>query len=295
VPISVAAVGPNSLEELDRANEGGAQMWGVTHPRGIGAFSSFRTQLPFDRLPVWRELRALSIEEQRRRLADPELVATLIKIADVGPYGEAFGLEARAPEFDCMVVFDAPVPPHRTIADVAAERRVHPVQLMIDLSLQTDMRQLFWQVFGPFDYQRALACLRHPSTVMGFSDSGAHVSQMADASIETYLLAHLVRDRQDLSLEEGVRMLTLEPARMYNLADRGLIREGLVADLNVFDPARVAPAMPEVVHDLPGGAARLSQRSEGIRATIVNGQVLIADNEPTGARPGRLLRRTVPR
>jgi N-acyl-D-aspartate/D-glutamate deacylase len=118
---------------------------------------------------------------------------------------------------------------------------------------------------------------------------------MADASIETYLLAHLVRDRQDLSLEEGVRMLTLEPARMYNLADRGLIREGLVADLNVFDPARVAPAMPEVVHDLPGGAVRLSQRSEGIRATIVNGQVLIADNEPTGARPGRLLRRTVPR
>ena len=67
-----------------------------------------------------------------------------------------------------------------------------------------------------------------------------------------------------------------------------------MADLNVFDPATIAPAMPEVVDDLPGGALRLSQRSEGIRATIVQGDVLIADNEPTGARPGRLLRRAVP-
>jgi N-acyl-D-aspartate/D-glutamate deacylase len=116
---------------------------------------------------------------------------------------------------------------------------------------------------------------------------------MADASIETHLLAYFVRDREDLSLEEAVRMLTLEPARMYNFADRGLVREGLVADLNVFDPARIAPAMPEVIDDLPGGGPRLSQRSVGIRTTLVGGQVLIDDGEATDARRGCLIRRRV--
>jgi N-acyl-D-aspartate/D-glutamate deacylase len=293
VPVSIGAMTRRSLARLDRANAAGARIWGVTHPRGIGAFSSFRTQLPFDRLPEWRDLRALPIDEQRRRLEAPELVARLVRIADDGPYPDAVGGEARPPRFDRMQVFDTAVPPHRTVAEVAAERAVHPVQLMIDLSLQTDMRQLFWQHFEPFDDDEAIQCLRHPTTVMGFSDSGAHVSQMADASIETHLLAYLVRDRQAVSLEEAVRMLTLEPARMYGFSDRGLVREGLVADLNVFDPDRVAPSLPEVVHDLPGGAPRLSQRSVGIEATIVGGEVLISGGEPTDARPGRLLRRRV--
>jgi N-acyl-D-amino-acid deacylase len=87
-----------------------------------------------------------------------------------------------------------------------------------------------------------------------------------------------------------VRMLTLEPAHAYGFSDRGLIREGLAADLNVFDPTSVAPAMPELVHDLPGGAPRLSQRSEGFLATLVAGEVLIEQGEPTQARPGRLVR-----
>lgn len=102
-----------------------------------------------------------------------------------------------------------------------------------------------------------------------------------------------MREREDLTLTEAVRMLTLEPARMCGFSDRGLLREGLVADLNVFDPTRIAPAMPELVNDLPGGAPRFSQRSEGISATIVGGQVLIADGEATETRPGRLLRRRV--
>ena len=293
VPVALGAGSDRSLERIDRANATGARVWGVTHPRGIGAFSSFRSQLPFDRLPEWRELRSRPLEEQRRLLEDPEVVARLVKIADEGPYAEALGGEARAPDFDRMRVFDTALPPHRTVAEVAGEQRVHPVQLMIDLSLRTDMRQLFWQHFNPFDDDMALRCLRHASSVVGFSDSGAHVSQMADASIETYLLAYFVREREDLTLTEAVRMLTLEPARMCGFSDRGLLREGLVADLNVFDPTRIAPAMPELVNDLPGGAPRFSQRSEGIGATIVGGQVLIADGDATEARPGRLLRRRV--
>ena len=88
---------------------------------------------------------------------------------------------------------------------------------------------------------------------MTFSDSGAHLSQIADASIHTHLLGYWVRDRQEFTLEEAVRMLTLAPAMAWGFADRGLLREGMVADLNVFDPERVGPAVPEVVRDLPAG------------------------------------------
>ena len=135
-----------------------------------------------------------------------------------------------------------------------------------------------------------LAVMRHPRTVMTFSDSGAHLSQIADASIHTHLLGHWVRDRQEFSLEEAVRMLTLAPAMAWGFSDRGLLREGMVADLNVFDPETVGPSVPEVVRDLPQGAKRLSQRAEGFKATLVGGEITIADGEATGARPGRLVR-----
>jgi N-acyl-D-aspartate/D-glutamate deacylase len=130
----------------------------------------------------------------------------------------------------------------------------------------------------------------HPHTVMTFSDSGAHVSQILDASIGTHLLGHWVRNQQQIGLEQAVRMLTSVPAAHWGFADRGLVREGMVADLNVFDPDRVGPALAKVVDDLPAGARRLIQRSEGIQATIVAGQPVIVDGEHTGHLPGRLLR-----
>jgi N-acyl-D-aspartate/D-glutamate deacylase len=290
VPIASTAMNAKSLEPLERSVAAGVRTWGLCHPRGIGAFTSFLTQTPFDRLPEWRELRALPIDEQRRQLADPDVVARLVKIADEEPYGEAFGAEARAPEFDRMQVFRSPLPPNPTVAELAAARGVHPVELMIQLALETDLRQLFWQTMTPFDHDSVKRCLAHPDTVLGFSDSGAHVSQMADASIQTHFLAHWVRERGDFTLAEAVRMLTLEPARAYNFSDRGLLREGMVADVNVFDPDTVAPTMPELVYDLPGHARRLVQRSEGFLATLVAGEVLVDRGEATEARPGRLVR-----
>jgi N-acyl-D-aspartate/D-glutamate deacylase len=125
---------------------------------------------------------------------------------------------------------------------------------------------------------------------MTFSDSGAHLSQICDSSIPTHLLGHWTRDRGEFTIEEAVRMLTLAPATAWGFADRGLLREGMLADVNVFDAATVAPAVPEVVTDLPGGGQRLSQRSVGFRATVVAGVPTIVDGEPTGATPGRLVR-----
>ena len=147
--------------------------------------SSFRSQLPFDRLPVWRELRALPLERQRARLAEADLVEKLVRSAHESPYGEAVGGEARPPEFERMRVLDGPVPPNPTVAEAARARGLDPVELMIQLSLETDFRQFFVQTLSPYDPEDIAMILRHPHTVLSFSDSGAHVSQMADASLQT--------------------------------------------------------------------------------------------------------------
>jgi N-acyl-D-aspartate/D-glutamate deacylase len=147
------------------------------------------------------------------------------------------------------------------------------------------------QTIAPFDPERVRTVMKHPRTVMAFSDSGAHVSQMTDCSIYTYLLSHWVRDRGDFTFEEAIREITFAPARAWNLADRGLVREGLVADLNVVDPATVGPLMPRVVHDLPAGERRIEQLASGFAATLVGGRVTFRDGEETGERPGRLIRR----
>jgi N-acyl-D-aspartate/D-glutamate deacylase len=164
------------------------------------------------------------------------------------------------------------------------------VELIITLALETDLKQFFAQTFAPFDAEAVRAAMKHPLTVPTFSDAGAHVSQICDASIHTHLLGHWVRDRGDFTLEEAVRMLTLAPARAWGLHDRGLLLEGMVADVNVFDPDTVAPAMPELVHDLPAGEPRIEQRAVGFLATIVAGQIVHRDGRHTGALPGALLR-----
>ena len=291
VPIAIGATsGGRSLEVLDAAAAAGGRMFGLTHPRGIGSMSSFRSRLPFDTLAQWAPIRALPLEQQRQALADPSVRERLVRSAHEGPYGRAIGAEARKPDFERMRVLDSPLPPNPTVADAARERGIDPVELILDLALETDLTQFFVQTFAPFDPDAVKAAMKHPRTVPTFSDSGAHVSQISDCSIHTHLLGHWVRDRGDFSLEEAVRMLTLAPARAWGFHDRGLLLEGMVADVNVFDPDTVAPAMPVIVHDLPAGEPRIEQRAVGFRATIVAGQVVHRDGRHTGALPGRLLR-----
>ncbi len=128
---------------------------------------------------------------------------------------------------------------------------------MIDLALEKNMDMFFLQPVANEDQDYALELMRHPRTVTTFSDSGAHVSQLMDSSLQTHVLSHWVREKEAFTLEQAVRMLTLVPATLWGFADRGLIREGMAADLVVFDPDTIAAEMPEVVDDLPAGARRL--------------------------------------
>jgi N-acyl-D-aspartate/D-glutamate deacylase len=179
------------------------------------------------------------------------------------------------------------------VSELARQRGATPVDVVIDLSLDADFNQFFTQPFANQDRYAVEGILRHPQTVIAQSDSGAHVSQIMDSSIPTYFLAHWVRERQAFSWERGIAMLTSRPAREFGFSDRGLLREGNVADVVVFDPERVAPRLPYAATDLPAGGTRLVQEAEGIRATVVAGQMLLRDGKFTEARPGRLLRARV--
>ena len=116
-----------------------------------------------------------------------------------------------------------------------------------------------------------------------------------DNSLQTHLLSHWVREKQAFTLEEAVRLITHDTATHWGFYDRGLIREGLAADIVVFDPDTVGARMPEVLADLPAGAKRLKQTSNGILATIVNGKIVLKENVHTGAYPGRILRGSLAR
>src|SRR5581483_1364603 len=254
---------------------------------------SFKTQMPFDRLPVWKELRARPLGEQQARLRDPELRRKLVEASRERDTRKALGTEARQAAYEWIYVLDSVDPPHRSVAEIARERGVDPVEAMIDLALEKDMDRFFFHPIANEDQELALELIKHPQAVVTFSDSGAHVSQLMDSSLQTYLLSHWVRARQALTLEQAVRMLSFVPASYWGFTDRGLIREGLAADFVVFDPDTIAAELPEVVHDLPAGAKRLIQRTRGIAATVVNGEILLRDGKHTGAHPGRLLRGSV--
>jgi N-acyl-D-amino-acid deacylase len=278
------------LALLEETAAAGGRMFAQVHSRALTVVLSFKTTLPFDRLPAWKELRALPLAEQKTRLRDPELRRRLVETARDRDERRAIGAEPRPAAYEWIFVMDTAEGPHRSVADVARERGVDPVEAMIELALERDFDRFFLQPIANENQDDALELMKHPRTVVTFSDSGAHVSQIMDASLQTHVLAHWVRGKQALTLEQAVRMLSFEPAMHWGFADRGLIREGLAADLIVFDPETIGPEMPEVVHDLPAGARRLVQRARGLFATVVNGEVLLRDGKHTGALPGQLLR-----
>jgi N-acyl-D-amino-acid deacylase len=296
------------LDAVDQVVADGGTAIGQVHVRRFENVFGFRTTLPFDRLPLWKAVRSAPLDEQRERLLDPRLRARLVAEAESGDYGEAVGAEVRAPQFGQITIIDGssggvrggrppgtaqPVEP--SVADVARARGVSPVELMIELSLDSRFEQLFRQPISQTSSELILAGLRHPSTVVAASDSGAHISQILDSNIPTYFLSHWVRGEGAFTWAQAIHMLTGAPARVWGLERRGVLGAGAFADVVVFDPAAVGCAAPTVLNDLPDGGPRLAQSATGIDATLVNGQVITSGGQRTGATPGVLLRVQGPR
>ena len=276
---------------LNETAAAGGRMFAQVHSRALNVLLSFKTYTPFDKWDVWKDLRSLPLDAQKAKLKDPALKAQLIASASAEYQGpRVVGAEARPPKWDWVYPMADMAQDHPSMAELAARKGVHPVELMIDLSLEHDFDIYFRQPIANEDQEHVLEMMKHPRSAITFSDSGAHVAQIMDSSLQTHLLSHWVREREAFTLEEAVRQITYNTATLWGLHDRGLIRTGMAADLVVFNPDTIGPRLPEVAHDLPAGAKRLKQTADGIKHTVVNGEVLLTGNEHTGATPGRLLR-----
>ena len=291
---------PNSyryqLDYLDDCVAAGARMFGQTTTKSINAIFSLKSYLMFDGLPAWKELRALPLAEQKRRLGDPAVRQALIayetrmKTRDnVFQGGGAATTDPRRPDYGNLYAMKDVAWEDPTVASLAASSGKHPVEVMIDLMLANE-NQVFVQPLVNEAPDDILAMMRHPWTLTTFSDSGAHVCQEMGSSLQTHMLSYWVRAKQAFTLEQAVRKLTFDNATAWELNDRGLVRTGFAADMVLFDEATIRPSMPTVESDLPGGARRLVQKAEGIAATIVNGAVAFENGEATGATGGVLLR-----
>lgn len=286
----------SQTQHIDESVAAGARIYGQATTRPIIAVFSIKSYLPFDALPLWKRVRALPLDEQKRRFADPEirrqLVAeeALMKPRDhVLQGGGAATTDPKKPDYRNLLAVHGVDWNDPTVEELATARGQHPVETMLDLML-ADENQLFVQPLVNESPEDVLGMLKHPRTLATFSDSGAHVCQEMGSSLQTHLLSYWVRDKQAFTLEEGVRMLTFDNASAWELPDRGLVRTGYAADLVLFDAERIKPRLPTVEQDLPGGARRLVQKADGIVATIVNGVVTMEDGQSTGHFPGQVLK-----
>ncbi len=276
---------------LDETAAAGGRMFAQVHSRGLNNILSFESNLPYDNWDVWKDIRTLPLAEQKARLEDPAIRAKLVEVANqeyTGP--RIVGAELRPPKWDLVYPMDDMVYDKPSMADLAAQKGVDPVELMIDMALEKDLKMFFRTPIANENLDHVLEMMQHPRSVVTFSDSGAHVSQIMDSSLQTHLLSYWVREKKALTLEDAIRQITYNTATVWGLHDRGLLRTGMAADIVIFDPDTIGPRLPEVVHDLPAGAIRLKQTADGIKNTIVNGEVVLTDNEYGGATPGRLLR-----
>jgi N-acyl-D-aspartate/D-glutamate deacylase len=181
----------------------------------------------------------------------------------------------------------------QTIADIANARRRDPLDVMLDLALEEDLQTVFTAQLLNADEEAVGRMLTHPHTLVSLSDAGAHLTFFNDAGFGLHLMGHWARELGIMSMSEAVRRLTSQPALLFGMCGRGVIREGYAADLLLFDPATVARGPKRRVFDLPGGAPRLTTDAVGVHGVWVNGR-LVADGSgllDTAPLAGELLTR----
>ncbi len=272
--------------QFDRMRAG-RDMTAISQVRGSGFMFGLQSRLPVQG-ETWDRLRGLDLAGRLAALEDADTRAALVREARATaatplPIDQVYYLGAgETPDYT--------VPPDQHLAALAEAAGEHWSETFLRLSLETGGRALFnLRMFNR--NLKALADLfRNENIFPSLGDAGAHVSQIMDAGWTSFILSYWVREAGLYSIGEAVRRMTSGPARVIGLRDRGVLRPGLRADVNVLDPDTVAERQPELVHDFPGGAPRYIQKAIGYRATLVNGEVTVADGEHTGARAGRVLR-----
>jgi N-acyl-D-aspartate/D-glutamate deacylase len=266
----------------------GLNVTSVTPARSVSFVSGLSTN-NFFRTPAWNELRELGLEERIQAIRNPDTRQRLVAEGKT---------EARFIEWMpwCFYMGDAARPCYtqdlsQNLFDLAEAAGEHPVETWLRMSDETNGKALFHIRLGNRDLTTLPDLLTTEWAMPGLGDAGAHVSQMMDSGWATFILSYWHRDQGLYSIQEAVRRISAMPANVLDLEDRGTLVVGKRADLNVFDIDRLEERMPEIVYDFPFGAPRFIQHAVGYKATVCNGQVVLQDDELTGERPGRILRR----
>jgi N-acyl-D-aspartate/D-glutamate deacylase len=274
-----------------------AQMAG----RPIGVMMGIGTALnPFTVRPSYKQLESLPIEEQRRRLRDPEMRR---KILADEPSGAEIAKLAQfrqvvAQRFDKFFIMGNPPDyepgPEKSVAAIARREGRSPEEVAYDYIIEEGQYLYFPVVnYVTGDHGPILEMLNDPACLLGLSDGGAHCTSIIDAGLPSYMLAHWGRDRSrgpKLPLELLVKRQTSETSEFFGLNDRGRLAPGLRADVNVIDFDALKLHKPELVHDMPANGRRFIQRVEGYEMTLVAGTPIFERGQHTGAMPGRLVR-----
>lgn len=294
------------FDRIDRANAAGRSVRAQVATRGIGVLLGLdATFHPFIGFPTFKAVSKLPFDEMVRELGKPEVRAKILaeKSEPVAGDGSAVPplVDKLLEAFDMvsMSLFrlgDKPdYEPDRmsSLFGEAMRTKKRPLEVTYDALLEDGGRRLLY--FPIYNYATGTlsdvrTMLSHPQAMLGLGDGGAHVGTICDASMATFWLTHWIRDRGVVTIEEGIRKLTHEPASWVGLRDRGAIKEGLRADLNIIDLANLTLAKPALVRDLPAGGKRFLQDVNGYRATLVRGEVIAQDGQITDARPGRVAR-----
>jgi N-acyl-D-amino-acid deacylase len=302
-PVSFALLQVNNAPDLWReilrlareATAEGADLRPQVAGRALNILIGFQTFHPFRSRPSYQAIADLPLAERITLLRKDEVRQAILSEGSADdPLLAMIGGGSTARMFPLGEPPDYEPTPDKSVAAIAAREGRPEEEVLYDLMLRHDGRELVLYTLGGYshgslDDRREM--LLHPNAALGLSDGGAHCGAICDASAPTFMLSHWARDRADgLPLELVVKKMTNDTARLYGLADRGVVAAGYRADLNLVDLEHLNLRLPEMVFDLPGGARRLIQRADGWKATICAGEVTLEDGEHTDARPGRLVR-----
>ena len=277
-------------------SEQGARLLGSVRIQPADRRIDYRRTTFFNGLDTWRDIMALPIEERLVKLGDPDLRPALRQAIDHPKTQSDRGQILPRIRWETVSVDRVKLDKNkgmegRRVVDLAAERGVHVADVMNDLAVEEGLETEFrLRTFLEEDEEVRGQVLKSPFVMLGNSDGGAHINTSCNAGEPTYFLKHWVLEKGLMSLEEGIRRWTWVPAATIGLTDRGLIREGMAADMMVFSPDELDLIRPEMVADVPGGETSYVQKAAGIKHTIVNGRVTLEGQEHTGERPGNVLR-----
>lgn len=244
----------------------------------------------FEDLPAWKAAISGARAQKIANLSNPEIRAAMQRDLD-DPTPKVFSKRMQD-----VFVSAVRQEKHRSLigknlVEIGHAQKKTPLEAMLDLAVAENLdTQFLIHGFQNGDENAVRGLMTNPYVLTGGSDGGAHIAFLCQVTYSSFLLGHWVREKKTLTLEQAVRKLTFDPATLLGIPNRGFLKEGMAADLTLFDPDTVQAKSKEFVSDLPGGASRLIARADGYRYTIVNGQILLRDGEPTGTYPGRVLR-----